>query len=71
LACTRIVCFVVSSWLLFCANVARAQKRIALDIANSAYESISPLENPTYDAAPLRKTLSEVGFTVIVATDAN
>ena len=56
--------------LLASATAASAQKRIALIIGNSAYETISPLDNPKNDADLMRQALEEVGFEVVVARDA-
>jgi uncharacterized caspase-like protein len=48
---------------------AHAEKRVALVIGNSAYETISPLTNPKNDAALMARTLKSVGFEVLTATD--
>lgn len=51
------------------AAAAHAEKRVALVIGNSAYERISPLANPKNDAELMVRSLKEVGFEVVVATD--
>jgi uncharacterized caspase-like protein len=45
--------------------------RIALVVGNSNYTLISPLQNPANDARLMAKTLRDVGFDVVVATDAS
>ena len=57
--------------LLASAGAAWAEKRIALIIGNSAYETISALDNPKNDADLMREALEDVGFEVIVAKDAS
>ena len=57
--------------LLVCSGDARAASgRVALVIGNGAYKE-APLANPVRDAALMTKTLRQVGFEVIQATDAN
>ena len=50
--------------LLFTAPAA-AEKRFALVIGNSAYRSVTPLDNPKNDAALMARTLADLGFTLI------
>jgi hypothetical protein len=53
---------------LFCLTIAapaRADKRVALVIGNSAYKSIKPLDNPKNDAALMAVTLRGLGFTLV------
>lgn len=52
------------------ANIAQAEKRIALVIGNGAYEE-SPLRNPTNDAADVSQALKGFGFTVTHMENAN
>ena len=47
-----------------------AEKRVALVIGNSRYES-APLRNPVNDANLVSATLREIGFEVIARTDVN
>ena len=56
LACISAIFFVAPAW---------AEKRVALVVGNSAYESIAPLENPRNDARLIAKTLVGLGFTLI------
>jgi uncharacterized caspase-like protein len=43
----------------------RRRKEIALVIGNSAYQSVSRLENPKNDAILVAETLSKLGFTLV------
>jgi hypothetical protein len=56
--------------LAFCfwsilAPPAAAEKRFALVIGNSAYQSVTPLDNPKNDAALMAKTLAGLDFVLI------
>jgi len=44
---------------------ALAEKRIALVVGNSAYQSVTPLDNPKNDAALMAKTLAGLDFVLI------
>jgi uncharacterized caspase-like protein len=50
---------------------ARAEKRLALVIGNSAYAHTSVLANTLHDAKDVAAALERTGFEVIVATDAD
>lgn len=50
---------------------AHAEKRVALVIGNGAYTEISPLENPRNDAELMAGTLEDLGFDVVLTTDAD
>jgi len=50
---------------LVLAAPAAAEKRFALVIGNSAYRSVTPLDNPRNDAALMARTLADLGFTLI------
>jgi uncharacterized caspase-like protein len=50
---------------LLAASPAWAEKRIALVVGNSAYENITPLDNPRNDARLIATTLAELGFTLV------
>ena len=57
---------VLSIFLLMLSTLCcRADKRIALVIGNSNYQSVSPLANPRNDAALIAETLRKVGFTLV------
>jgi hypothetical protein len=49
----------------FFVSPALAEKRIALVIGNSAYQSVSRLESPKNDALLVAETLSKLGFTLV------
>ncbi|WP_027553376.1 caspase family protein [Bradyrhizobium sp. Cp5.3] len=51
--------------LLFGAEPALAGKRVALVLANSAYQNAPSLANPVNDGAVMAKTLKEAGFDVV------
>jgi len=62
----------VSRWmvaaLLLCAGMgsaARAEKRVALVIGNSAYRTVPALPNPVADARLMSDTLTSLGFFVV------
>jgi len=58
--------FVLSIVLLvFSTLCCRAEKRIALVVGNSSYQSIGPLANPKNDAALIAETLRKVGFILV------
>jgi uncharacterized caspase-like protein len=44
---------------------ARAEKRVALVVGNSAYKNVTPLDNPRNDARLMADTLRTLGFTVV------
>jgi uncharacterized caspase-like protein len=68
----RFASAITSCLLLLCSIiVAHAEKRVALIIGNSAYQNAPALINPKYDAQDIGKSLRELGFTTIVATDLN
>jgi uncharacterized caspase-like protein len=56
---------VVSIFVLGTAPNAVAQKRVALIIGNGAYSKVTPLPNPTRDAAALENLLLTSGFDVV------
>ncbi len=51
--------------LTLCAAPASAEKRVALVIGNSAYRNVTPLDNPTKDAALMADTLRGLDFQLI------
>jgi uncharacterized caspase-like protein len=50
---------------LLSTSPAAAEKRIALVIGNSSYQNVTPLDNPSKDAALMADTLDGLGFTLI------
>jgi len=57
--------FVVGLFWLTIAEPARADKRVALVIGNSAYQSVTRLDNPRNDARLMANTLRGLGFTLV------
>jgi hypothetical protein len=51
--------------LLFSADAALADKRVAFVVGNSAYKNVAPLPNPAIDAKSMAKVLRNVGFDVV------
>jgi uncharacterized caspase-like protein len=51
--------------LILLAEPAFAAKRVALVLANSAYQNAPPLANPVNDGAVIAKTLKQAGFDVV------
>jgi len=71
-------CIDLKSWLgvvlLLCCllwvTAARAGERMALVVGNSAYGSVTPLENPVHDAELIAEALAGLDFEVTLLTDA-
>jgi tetratricopeptide (TPR) repeat protein len=63
----------VLCWMIFAGSaltIAQADdRRVALVIGNSAYQSVAPLANPRNDAADLTEALTLAGFEVIEGLD--
>lgn len=57
--------------LLAPAAEAAPEKRVALVIGNAAYASISPLDKPLNDARKMEQVLRELGYEVILGTNAS
>jgi uncharacterized caspase-like protein len=51
--------------LLLVCQPAFAAKRVALVLANSAYQNVAPLPNPVNDGAVMATTLRDAGFDVV------
>ena len=51
--------------LVLVAQPAFAGKRVALVLANSAYQNAPPLPNPVNDGALIAKMLKDAGFDVV------
>ena len=58
---------ILSALLLavFLTSPAAAEKRVALVIGNSAYQSVPRLDNPKNDALLVADTLQRLGFTLV------
>ncbi|MBH5370823.1 caspase family protein [Bradyrhizobium glycinis] len=61
----RLCPLVVALGLMFGAGPALAGKRVALVLANSAYQHAPSLANPVNDGSVMAKTLKEAGFDVV------
>src|SRR5260370_12297046 len=57
--------FLLASALLLLCQPAYAEKRVALVLANSAYQNVPQLPNPANDGALIAATLKEAGFDVV------
>jgi uncharacterized caspase-like protein len=55
--------------LLFSAEQALADKRVAFVVGNGAYKNVAQLPNPPMDAKAMASTLRNVGFEVVEGTD--
>ncbi len=66
----RFALALTSCLLLMCSvGVAHADKRVALVIGNSTYQHVPALINPKNDAQDIGKSLRDLGFSTIIATD--
>lgn len=63
----------VACWvfLTFAAIPVFSQERLALVVGNSAYGSVSSLDNPSHDARLIAETLETLGFKVTLLLDSN
>ncbi|MDN3277392.1 caspase family protein [Frankia sp. RB7] len=61
----RLCLLLLAVVLLFGAGPAFAGKRVALVLANSAYQNAPQLTNPVNDGAVMAKTLKDAGFDVV------
>jgi uncharacterized caspase-like protein len=57
--------FLLAAALLLFVQPAHAEKRVALVLANSAYQNVPQLANPANDGALIAATLKEAGFDVV------
>src|ERR1700747_3509902 len=55
--------------LLFSANAALADKRVAFVVGNGAYKNVAQLPNPPIDAKAMASALRNVGFEVVEGTN--
>ena len=61
----RLYPLLLTALLMFGAQPAFAGKRVALVLANSAYQNAPSLANPVNDGAVMARTLKEAGFDVV------
>jgi uncharacterized caspase-like protein len=57
--------FLLAAALLLICQPAHAERRVALVLANSAYQNVPQLANPANDGALIAATLKEAGFDVV------
>src|SRR6266487_5515209 len=57
--------FLAAALLLLVCQPAFAEKRVALVLANSAYQNVAPLANPVNDGVRIAGTLKNAGFDVV------
>ena len=62
--------FLLAIVLCLVATLTWAETRVAFIIGNSAYETVSPLDNPINDAQDMTVALEGLGFRVILGSDA-
>ncbi|MEA2866613.1 MAG: hypothetical protein QOE39_1328 [Bradyrhizobium sp.] len=55
--------------MLFAADVAKADKRVAFVVGNGAYKNVAQLPNPPIDAKSMAAVLRNVGFEVVEGTN--
>ena len=55
--------------MLFSAESALADKRVAFVVGNGAYRNVAQLPNPPMDAKAMASTLRNVGFEVVEGTN--
>jgi hypothetical protein len=55
--------------VLFSAQAAKAERRVAFVVGNGAYKNVEPLPNPPIDAKAIAATLRNVGFEVVEGTN--
>src|ERR1700761_7738331 len=55
--------------MLFAADAAKAEKRVAFVVGNGAYKNVAQLPNPPIDAKAMAAVLRNVGFDVVEGTN--
>ncbi len=63
------IIFLFMICMLFSANAARADRRVAFVVGNGAYKNVQPLPNPPIDAKSMASVLRNVGFEVVEGTN--
>src|SRR5882762_6617589 len=64
-----VIIFLSMVCILFSADAARADKRVAFVVGNGAYKNVQPLPNPPIDAKSMAGVLRNVGFEVVEGTN--
>jgi uncharacterized caspase-like protein len=57
--------FCLAAAMLLACQPARAEKRVALVLGNSAYQNVTPLPNPVNDGAMIANMLEGAGFDIV------
>src|SRR3978361_2222326 len=60
-----VIVFLAVVCILFSADAARADRRVAFVVGNGAYKNVQPLPNPPIDAKWMASVLRNVGFEVV------
>ena len=64
-----VIVFLSLVCMLFSADAARADRRVAFVVGNGAYKNVQPLPNPAIDAKSMAGVLRNVGFEVVEGTN--
>jgi uncharacterized caspase-like protein len=64
-----VIVFLSLVCMLFSADAARADRRVAFVVGNGAYKNVQPLPNPPIDAKSMASVLRNVGFDVVEGTN--
>jgi uncharacterized caspase-like protein len=64
-----VVVFLAMVCILFSADAARADRRVAFVVGNGAYKNVQQLPNPPIDAKSMASVLRNVGFEVVEGTN--
>jgi uncharacterized caspase-like protein len=64
-----VIVFLSMVCILFSADAARADRRVAFVVGNGAYKNVQPLPNPPIDAKSMASVLRNVGFDVVEGTN--
>jgi uncharacterized caspase-like protein len=55
--------------MMFSANAAKADRRVAFVVGNGSYKNVAPLPNPPIDAKSMAGVLRNIGFEVVEGTN--
>lgn len=55
--------------MVFTANAAKADRRVAFVVGNGTYKNVAPLPNPPIDAKSMASVLRNIGFEVVEGTN--
>jgi uncharacterized caspase-like protein len=65
----HVIIFLSLVCVLFSADAAQADRRVAFVVGNGAYKNVQPLPNPPIDAKSMASVLRNVGFEVVEGTN--